>query len=141
MLKEFKEFALRGSVIDLAVGVVIGAAFGKIVASLVNDVIMPPLGLFFSDVKIENLYLNLSGKHYANLADAKAAGAATVNYGVFLNAVIEFLIISFAIFILVKQINRLRRPQESTTKACSFCCSSIPAKALRCPQCTSTLKE
>lgn len=145
MLKEFKEFALKGNVVDLAVGVVIGGAFGKIVTSLVNDIIMPLIGLLLGKVDFSNLFINLSGTHYATLADAKAKGAATLNYGLFLNAVIDFLIIAFSIFIVIKQLNRFKRKQEVasapvTTKECPHCITTIPAKATRCPNCTSMLE-
>ena len=144
MLKEFKEFAVRGSVLDLAVGVIIGSAFGKIVSSLVDDVIMPPIGLILGNVDFTNLFINLSDKSYPNLAAAKAAGAPTINYGLFLNSVITFLIVAFVVFLLVKQVNRLRRgdekPAEQTTKECPYCLSAIPIKATRCPHCTSELK-
>ncbi len=143
MWKEFKEFAMRGNMIDLAVGLVIGAAFGKIVTSLVNDVIMPPIGLLMGDADFSNLFVNLSGQTYNTLAEAKEAGAATINYGVFFNTVIDFLIVGFVIFIIIKQVNRLKRQQESpalpTTKECGFCFSAIPIKASRCPNCTSEL--
>lgn len=146
MLKEFREFALRGNVIDLAVAVIIGAAFGKIVTSLVNDIIMPPLGLLLGGVDFSDLFINLSGGDYASLAAAKEAGAATINYGLFINIVIEFLIVAFAIFIVVRQIIRLKRFYEQapvapapTQKACPFCFTNIPIKATRCPNCTSQL--
>ena len=142
MLKEFREFAMRGNVIDLAVGLVIGAAFGKIVTSFVNDVLMPPLGVLLGKVDFSNLFVNLSGKSYASVAEAKAAGAATLNYGLFINTVIDFLIVAFAIFLLVKQINRLKRPEApaaATTKDCPFCATAIPVMAKRCPHCTSDL--
>ena len=143
VLREFREFALRGNVIDLAVGVIVGAAFGKIVSSLVNDIIMPPFGLLLGEVDFSRLYVNLSREHYASLADAKAAGAITVNYGVFLNTIIEFLIISFAIFLVIRQINRWRKrmPVAPSEKECPFCASSISVKAVRCPQCTSELSS
>jgi large conductance mechanosensitive channel len=143
MLKEFREFAMRGNVLDLAIGVIIGAAFGKIVASLVEDILMPPLGLVLGNVDFSNLFINLSGTTYTSLADAKKAGAATLNYGLFLNTIINFLIVAFAIFLLVKQVNRLQRQPEPapagppTTKECPYCLSTIPVKATRCPQCTS----
>lgn len=146
MLKEFKEFALRGNVVDMAVGIIIGAAFGKIVDSLVKDIMMPPIGLLLGRVDFSNLFINLSGQHYASLEQAKAAGAATINYGVFLNNVLGFLIVAFAIFLLIRQINRLRRgnkpeqPAQARAKECPYCLSSIPIKATRCPQCTSDLK-
>jgi len=143
MLKEFKEFAMRGNVIDMAVGIVIGAAFGKIVSSLVADIIMPPIGLLLGRVDFSNLFVNLSSQHYDTLADAKKAGAAVISYGVFLNIVIEFIIVAFAIFLLVRQINRFKRPEAApapSTKECPYCASSIPLKAIRCPNCTSQLK-
>jgi large conductance mechanosensitive channel len=143
MLKEFKEFALRGNVLDMAIGIIIGGAFGKIVTSLVNDIIMPPIGLLLGRVDFSNLYINLSGKSFASLADAKAAGAATINYGMFLNEIINFIIIAFAIFLLVKQVNKLKRPALAaapTTKQCPYCQTEIPLKATRCPHCTSQLQ-
>ena len=144
MWKEFKEFALRGSVIDLAIGVVIGGAFGKIVTSLVNDIQMPPIGLLLGKVDFSNLYINLSGKPYANLAEAQTAGAATLNYGLFLNNVIDFLIVSFIIFLIIREINRLARktaaPAAPTTRECPYCCTQVSIKASRCPNCTSELK-
>jgi len=142
MLKEFREFAMRGNVVDLAIGLIIGAAFGKIVTSFVNDVLMPPLGLLLGKVDFSNLFVNLSGKSYASVAEAKAAGAATLNYGMFINTVIDFVIVAFAIFLLVKQINRLKRPEAPaapSTKDCPFCATAIPIKASRCPHCTSDL--
>jgi large conductance mechanosensitive channel len=142
MLKEFKEFAIRGNVLDLAVGVVIGAAFGKIVTSFVNDIIMPPIGLAFGRVDFKDLFLNLSGTTYKSLAEAKTAGAPVLAYGTFLNTIFEFLIVAFAIFLLVRQVNRMRaRPAPTpTTKECDYCRSIIPIKATRCPHCTSELK-
>jgi large conductance mechanosensitive channel len=143
MLREFKEFAMRGNVTDMAVGIVIGAAFGRIVSSLVADIIMPPIGLLLGRVDFSNLFLNLSRQHYDTLADAKKAGAAVISYGVFLNTVIDFLIVAFAIFLLVRQINRLKKPEAASppsTKECPYCASSIPIKAIRCPNCTSELK-
>lgn len=141
MLKEFREFAMRGNVIDLAVGVIIGAAFGKIVTSLVNDIIMPPLGLILGRVDFSNLFLDLSGKSYASLAAAKAAGAPTVNYGVFINNVLDFLIVAFAVFLLVRGVNRLYRapPPAPTTRPCPYCLSAVPLAATRCPACTSAI--
>ena len=143
MLKEFKEFAMRGNVLDMAVGIIIGAAFGKIVSSMVDDVLMPPIGKLMGGVDFSNLFVSLSGQQYDSLAAAKAAGAATVNYGVFLNTIINFLIVAFAIFLLVKQVNRLQKPAPApaapATKDCPHCLSSIPAKATRCPNCTSQL--
>src|SRR5439155_19038401 len=144
MLKEFKEFAMRGNVSDMAVGIVIGAAFGRIVSSLVNDIIMPPIGLVLGRVDFSNLFLNLSGRHFDSLADAKKAGAAVISYGTFMNTIIDFVIVAFAIFLLVRQINRLQRPKPAaaapTTKDCPYCASAIPIKAVRCPNCTSDLK-
>ena len=143
MLKEFKEFAMRGSVLDMAVGIVIGVAFGKIIASLVDDIIMPPIGLALGNVDFANLFLNISGKEYSSLAAAKAAGAATINYGVFFNTILSFLIIAFVIFLLIRQVNAMQRPKVApapATKDCPHCLSSIAIKATRCPHCTSELK-
>ncbi len=143
MLKEFREFAARGNVIDLAVGVIIGAAFGKIVASLVSDIIMPPIGLLIGRVDFKSLFVSLDGQHYASLADAQKNAAPTINYGLFLNTVIEFLILAFVVFLLVRQINRLApKPAPAPAapmKACPFCASQIPAAATRCPFCTSAV--
>ena len=142
MWKEFRDFAMRGNVIDLAVGIIIGAAFGKIVSSLVNDIIMPPIGVILGRVDFSNLFVSLSGQHYNSLADAKTAGAATLNYGLFINNVIDFLIVAFAVFLLVRQVNRFTRQPEAapTTKECPYCISKIPLRATRCPQCTSEVK-
>lgn len=145
MLKEFKEFAMKGNVLDMAIGIIIGAAFGKIVTSFVNDVLMPPIGKLMGKVDFANLYYNLSGGSYKSLAEAKAAGAATVNYGIFLNTIFDFLIVAFVIFLLVRQVNKMRAPKPEppaapTTKECNYCASTIPIKAVRCPQCTSELK-
>jgi large conductance mechanosensitive channel len=142
--KEFREFAIRGNVIDLAVGVVIGAAFGKIVTSFVGDVLMPPLGLLLGRVDFSNLFLNLSSQHYATLAEAKQAGAATLNYGAFINTLIDFVIVAFAVFLLIQQINRLTRRNAAAvpapaTKPCPYCLTTIPLPATRCPSCTSHL--
>jgi large conductance mechanosensitive channel len=141
MLKEFRDFALRGNVLDLAIAVIIGAAFGKIVTSFVNDILMPPIGLLLGGVDFGNLFINLSGTAYATLAEAQAAGAPTLNYGLFLQAVIDFLIVAFVIFLIVRQINKMRRPapQAPTTKECPYCFTNIPIKATRCPECTSQL--
>jgi len=144
MLKEFKEFAMRGNVLDMAVGIIIGAAFGRIVSSMVDDILMPPIGRLMGGMDFTNLFVSLSGQTYPSLAAAKAAGAATINYGVFLNTVINFLIVAFAIFLLVKQVNRLQKPAPApaaapATKECPHCLSTIAAKATRCPQCTSQL--
>jgi large conductance mechanosensitive channel len=143
MLQEFKEFVMRGNVVDLAIGVVIGAAFGKIVTSFVEDVLMPPIGLLLGNVDFSNLFINLSGGSYPSVAAAKAAGAATLNYGIFFNNILNFLIIAFAIFMLIKQINRLQKPAAApapTTKDCPQCLMAIPMKATRCGHCTSELK-
>ena len=143
MFKEFKEFIMRGSVLDLAIGVIIGSAFGKIVSSLVNDVIMPPIGLLLGKVNFSELYINLSGTDYPSLAAAQEAGAPTLNYGLFLMSIIEFLIIALVIFLIVKQVNRMMKPKEApaapTTKTCPFCQSEIAIKATRCPHCTSEI--
>lgn len=142
MLEEFKKFALRGSVVDLAVGVVIGGAFGKIVTSLVNDVIMPPLGLLLGKMDFSNLYINLSGTTYTSLSEAKKAGAATINYGIFINNILDFLIIALAIFLVIRQVNKMFKIKEAPveTKECPHCTSKIPVKATRCPFCTSELE-
>ncbi|HNR80097.1 MAG TPA: large conductance mechanosensitive channel protein MscL [Mesotoga infera] len=146
MWKEFKKFISRGNVIDLAVGIIIGGAFQVIVRSLVDDIIMPILGLFTGGIDFSNLYINLSGGSYETLAAAKAAGAATINIGLFINAVINFLILAFVIFLIVRQINKIRERQKKeeapaapTTKTCPFCHTSIPIEATRCPNCTSEL--
>ena len=148
MLKEFKEFVMRGNVVDMAVGIIIGAAFGTIITSLVNDVIMPPIGLLLGNVDFANLFILLKAGSpagpYALLADAQAAGAVTINYGVFINAVVSFLIVAFVIFLLIRSINRMKReeeapPAEPTTKECPYCLSTIPIKATRCAHCTSEL--
>jgi len=149
MLKEFKEFAMRGNVVDMAVGIIIGAAFGSIVTSLVADVIMPPIGLLLGNVDFSNLFVTLrngaAAGPYSSVAQAKAAGAVTLNYGLFINAIISFLIVAFAVFILIRAINKLKRPEVKpatapTTKECTYCYSTIPIKAVRCPACTSELK-
>ena len=143
MLKEFKEFAMRGSVVDLAIGVIIGAAFGKIVSSLVDDVIMPPIGRLLGHVDFSSLFINLSDKSYETLAAAKAAGAPTLNYGIFLNTVISFLIVAFCVFVVVQQVNRWTKkpaaPVAPTTKDCPQCAMSIPIAARRCGHCTTQL--
>jgi large conductance mechanosensitive channel len=143
MLKEFREFAARGNVIDLAVGVIIGAAFGKIVTSLVNDIVMPPIGMLIGRVDFKNLFVALNGQSYASLADAQKAAAPTINYGIFLNTVLEFLIVAFVIFLMVRQINRMQTPApagaEPATKECPRCISKIPVAATKCPHCTSDL--
>jgi len=150
MLKEFKEFAVRGNVIDMAVGIIIGVAFGTIVKSLVSDIIMPPIGLLLGNVDFANLFAVLKDGTvpgpYATLADAQKASAVTVNYGVFVNTLISFIIVAFAVFLLIRQINRLKRkeeapPAEPTAKDCPYCLLSIPLKATRCPHCTSELES
>lgn len=146
VLKEFREFAVKGNVIDLAVGVIIGGAFGKITTSLVNDILMPPLGMLLGKVDFSNLFVTLSGESYPSLDLAKKAGAATLNYGLFINTVIDFTLVAFAVFLLIKQVNRLKReppappPGPPTTKECPLCLSTIPIKATRCAHCTSELK-
>ena len=145
MLKDFKEFILRGNVIDLAIGFIVGAAFGKIVSSLVSDVLMPPIGLILGNIDFSNLFINLSGADYSSLKAAKDAGAATINYGLFINTLIDFLIIAFVLFIVIKFINRAHRKQAEvvappSTKDCPYCFSAISLKAIRCPHCTSELK-
>jgi large conductance mechanosensitive channel len=145
MMKAFKEFALKGNAIDLAIGVIIGGAFGGIVKSLVDDVLMPPIGKLLGGVDFSNLFLVLGDGAFATLKAAKDAGAATLNYGIFLNAVINFLIIAFALFAVVRMMNQLKReeapapPAAPSTKACGFCATDIPVKATRCPHCTSAL--
>ena len=143
MLKEFKAFAMRGNVLDMAVGIIIGAAFGKIVSSLVEDVMMPPLGQLLHGVDFSGLFLSLDGKSYDSLTAAKAAHAATLNYGIFLNTIINFLIVAFAVFILVQQVNRWTKKPEAvaapTTKDCPQCAMSIPIAAKRCGHCTTQL--
>ena len=142
MLKEFKEFVMRGNVMDLAIGVIIGAAFGKIVTSFVGDILMPPIRLL-GNVDFANLFINLSRVHYDTLKAAKEAGAPTINYGAFIQTIIDFLIVAFVIFMVIKQINRLKRkPAEiaPSTKECAFCASEVPIKAIKCPHCTSELK-
>ena len=143
MWKEFKEFAMRGNVLDMAIGIIIGAAFGKIVSSFVNDVLMPPLGLILGKVDFSNMFINLSSQSFATLEEAKKAGAVTIKYGLFINTVIDFIIVAFVIFLMIRQINRLKRkpaPADPITKDCSYCFSVIPIKATRCPHCTSELK-
>lgn len=144
MLKEFRDFISRGNVIDLAVGVIIGGAFGKIVSSLVSDIIMPPIGLLLNGVDFSNLFVSLNGQAYATLAAAQTAGAPTLNYGNFINNAIDFLIVAFVIYLLIRGINKLSRPAPApapTTKDCPYCFSVIPLKATRCPNCTSQLES
>ena len=144
MLKEFKEFAMRGNVLDMAVGIIIGAAFGQIVTSFVQDILMPPIGRLLGHVDFSNLFVSLSETHYDTIAAAKAAGAATLNYGLFLNTVINFLIVAFAVFLLVRQVNRLTtKPAPApapTTHECPYCLSAVPIKATKCAHCTSELR-
>ena len=150
MFKEFKEFAVKGNVVDMAVGIIIGAAFGAIVKSLVSDMLMPPLGLLLGNVDFSNLFVVLkegaTATPYASLAEAQKAGAVTINYGLFVNSVISFVIVAFAVFLLIRSINRLKRqeeapPAEATTKECPYCYSAISIKATRCPNCTSDLTQ
>jgi large conductance mechanosensitive channel len=150
MLKEFKEFAMKGNVLDMAIGIIIGAAFGTIVKSLVSDVIMPPIGLLLGNVDFSSLYILLqSGAKvagpYASLADAQSAGAVTLNYGIFINSIVSFLIIAFSVFLIIKSVNQLKRKEEApatapTTKSCPYCYTVIPIQATKCPACTSGLK-
>ncbi len=144
MLKQFKDFIMRGNVIDLAIAVLIGAAFGQIVTSFTNDILMPPIGLLLGKVDFSELYINLSNQTYPSLAAAKEAGAATINYGVFLNTIINFLIIAIVIFFVMRAITKVIKkpetPTEVTTKECPYCLSTIPLKATRCPNCTSQLE-
>jgi large conductance mechanosensitive channel len=140
MLKEFKEFAMRGNVVDMAVGIIIGAAFGKIVSSMVKDIIMPPIGKLMGNVDFSDLFINLSSGHYASLAEAQKAGAVTINYGIFVNSILDFIIVAFAIFLMVRTMNRLKKKEEpapATTRECPECLSTIPIKAKRCAHCTS----
>lgn len=142
MLGEFREFALRGSMLDMAVGIIVGAAFGRVVSSFVSDILMPPIGLLSGHSDFSNKFINLSGQAYTNLAAAKAAGAATINYGVFFNAFTDFLIVAFTVFMLIRQVNRLKTEQKaaaSSIKDCPFCFSPVVIKATRCPHCTSAL--
>lgn len=143
MLKEFKEFAMKGNVLDMAIGIIIGAGFGKIVNSFVNDILMPPLGMLMGKVDFSQLFINISGGEYASLAKAKEAGAATINYGLFINTILDFVLVAFAVFILIKQINKIKRPAPPapvSTKECPHCCSAIALKATRCAHCTGEVK-
>lgn len=142
MLKEFKEFALRGSLLDLAIGLVLGTAFGKIVTSLVNDILMPPVGLALGRVNFTNLFVNLTRADYPTLAAAREAAAPTINYGIFFNTVLDFAIVAFALFLVIREVNRLRRRGETppSTRECPYCFSVISIKASRCPNCTSQLQ-
>ena len=143
MLKEFKTFAMRGNVLDLAVALVIGAAFGKVVTSFVADILMPPVGMLLGKADMSNLFIELSSTRHATMAEARAAGAATINYGLFLNAIVDFLIVAFAIFLIVRAVNRWQAPktvvEAPKMRECPFCLSSIPAKATKCLHCTSVL--
>lgn len=142
MFKEFKAFAMRGNVLDMAIGIILGAAFGRIITSVVNDILMPPIGLLLGKVNFSSLFLNISGTSYPTIAAAKAAGAATINYGTFINTVIDFVLVAFAIFLVVRQVNRWSKPAPAaapTTKECQYCFTSIPIKATRCPNCTSSV--
>lgn len=142
MLKEFKDFAMRGNVMDLAIAVIIGGAFGKIIASLVNDVLMPLIGLLLGGLSFSELFVSLDGNAYETLEAAQAAGAATLNYGLFIQAIVDFVIVAFVIFLLVRAMNRMKKPEPvaaPTTKECPYCFSTIPLKATRCPNCTSQL--
>jgi len=143
VLKEFKEFAVKGNVVDLAIGIIIGAAFGKIVTSFVNDILMPPVGKLLGGFDFSNLFINLSDKSVTTLAEAKAAGIATINYGLFLNTLIDFTIVAAAVFLLVRQINRLKKEEPAAapaTKECPYCLNVVPVNATRCGHCTSELK-
>ncbi len=144
MWKEFREFVMRGNLLDMAIGIVLGVAFGAIIASLVNDVIMPPIGLLLGSVNFSNLFISLNGQTYPSLDAAKAAGAPTINYGVFINTLINFLIVAFVLFLIIRAINQMRRKQESaaipTAKECPYCHTQIPIPATRCPHCTSQLE-
>lgn len=143
MLKDFKEFAMRGNVVDLAVGIIIGAAFGKIVSSFVNDILMPVVGLFLGKMDFANLFVNLSGTNYPTIAAAKAAGAPTLNYGLFINSVVDFVIVAFAVFLMIRQLNRMKKPapvEAPSKKDCPFCYSQVHIKATICPSCTSRLE-
>lgn len=142
MLAEFRKFIMKGNVLDLAVAVIIGGAFGSIVTSLVNDIIMPPIGMLLGRINFKDLFINLSGTDYASLADAQAAGAATINYGNFINTIVNFLIVAFVIFLIVRSFNQMKKPEAPaapTTRDCPYCLTAIPIKATRCPHCTSQL--
>ena len=143
MLNEWKAFLMRGNILDLAIGVIIGGAFGKIITSFVNDILMPPLGLLLGKMNFSDLFISLNGQVYPSLAAAKAAGAPTLNYGLFINSLIDFILIATAVFFLIKQINRFQKatPEVADTQVCPFCSSKIPLTATRCPQCTSQLTD
>jgi len=142
MLKEFKEFAMRGSLLDLAIGIVLGTAFGRIITSFVNDILMPPIGLLLGGLDFASLFISLRGGPYPSIAAAKAARAPTINYGIFFNAIVDFGIVAFMIFLVVRQVNRMQRSPEAapTSKPCPYCLSLVPLKAVRCPHCTSDLR-
>ncbi len=142
MIREFKEFAMRGSMLDLAIGIVLGASFGRIITSVVNDILMPPIGLMLGGLDFANLFIALKGGPYPSVAAAKAAGAPTINYGVFLNTVVDFVLVAVVLFLVIKQVNRMRRRPDvtPTTKPCPFCLSTVSLNAVRCPYCTSDLK-
>lgn len=139
--KEFKEFALKGSVLDMAIGIILGVAFGKIITSFVDDIVMPLIGRIFGKVDFSNMFVSLTGVHFESLAAAKSAGAATLNYGLFMNAIFNFVIVAFGVFLLVRQVNRFRHTQEVEMKECPFCFSAIVNRAKRCPFCTSGLED
>jgi large conductance mechanosensitive channel len=144
MWKEFRDFAIKGNILDLAIGVIIGGAFGKVTSSLVNDILMPPIGMLLGRVDFSNIYIPLNGQRYANLAAARAAGAPTLNIGLFVNTLLDFLIMAFAVFIIVREINAVRKRLDKkekapTTRECPYCVSKVPVKATRCPQCTSMI--
>jgi large conductance mechanosensitive channel len=142
MLREFKDFVMRGNLLELAVAFILGVAFGRVVTSLVNDVIMPPIGLLLGGVDFSNLFINLSKTSFSTLAEAQAAGAPTINYGVFILTVLDFVIVAFVVFMLVRAVNRMQRPKPAapTTRDCPYCLSIIPLQATRCPHCTSELR-
>ena len=144
MLKEFKEFAMKGNVLDMAIGIIIGAAFGKIISSMVSDILMPPIGMLMGKVDFSSLFITLTGQPFPSLAAAKAAGAPTINYGVFLQTILDFVIVAFVIFMVVKQVNRFKKPDAPpappSTKPCPYCLSEVPLKAIRCSHCTSDVK-
>ena len=139
--KDFREFALKGSVLDMAIGIILGVAFGKIITSFVDDIIMPLIGRIFGKVDFSNMFVSLTGMHFESLAAAKSAGAATLNYGLFMNAIFNFVIVAFGVFLLVRQVNRFRHTQEVEMKECPFCFSGIVKRAKRCPFCTSGLED
>ncbi len=146
LLHEFRQFTMKGSAVDMGVGVVLGAAFSGFIDSLVKDILLPPIGILYSKMNFENLHITLNGKHYSSLADAKEAGAVTVNYGLFITATVRFMIMLFVVFLVIRQINRWKKPHQHpldamTKKECPFCCTPIPTQAIICPNCSSSLKE